>query len=44
MGRIIKALLLLVIFAFIGLVGFAYLADFTPAQDDVTKPVVLNAD
>jgi hypothetical protein len=43
MGRLIKVLLLLLIFGFIGLVGYAYLADFAPAQDDVTKPVVLNA-
>lgn len=44
MGRIIKALVVLVIFAFIGLTGFAYLGDLTPAQDEVKKPVVLNAD
>ena len=44
MGRIIKAGLLLVIFGIIGLTGFAYLADFTPPQADVTKPVVLDAD
>jgi hypothetical protein len=43
MGRVIKALLLLVILGFIGLTGFAYLADFAPTQSDVTKPVVLNA-
>lgn len=43
MGRIIKVLLLLVIFGFIGLVGYAYFADFAPTQADVTKPVVLNA-
>jgi hypothetical protein len=44
MGRIIKLLLLLTIFGFIGLVGYAYLGDLTPDQDDVTKPVVLDAD
>lgn len=44
MGRIIKALVLLVIFGFIGLVGYAYLGDLTPDQGQVTKPVVLNAD
>jgi hypothetical protein len=44
MGRIIKALVLLVIFGFIGLVGFAYLGDLSPMQGEVTKPVVLNAD
>lgn len=44
MGRIIKALVVLVIFAFIGLTGFAYLGDLTPSQGEVKKPVVLNAD
>lgn len=44
MGRIIKALVVLVIFGFIGLTGYAYLADLTPKQSEVTKPVVLNAD
>jgi hypothetical protein len=44
MGRIIKALVLLVIFGFIGLSGYAYLGDLTPEQGEVTKPVVLNAD
>lgn len=44
MGRIIKAVVLLVIFGFIGLVGYAYLGDLAPIQGEVTKPVVLNAD
>jgi hypothetical protein len=44
MGRIIKALVLLVIFALIGLTGYAYLGDLTPVQGEVTKPVVLDAD
>jgi hypothetical protein len=44
MGRIIKALVILVIFGFIGLTGYAYLGDLTPEQGDVTKPVVLDAD
>lgn len=44
MGRIIKLLILLVILGFIGLTGYAYLADLTPPQGEVTKPVVLNAD
>ncbi|WP_309667957.1 hypothetical protein [Tabrizicola sp.] len=43
MGRAIKTLLILVIFGFIGLTGYAYLADLSPAQQEVTKPVVLNA-
>lgn len=44
MGRIIKALLLLVILDFVGLTVYAYLGDLTPVQGEVTKPVVLNAD
>ncbi len=43
MGRIIKALLLLVILGFVGLTVYAYLGDLTPVQGEVTKPVVLNA-
>jgi hypothetical protein len=44
MGRIIKAVLLLVILGFLGLAGYAYLGDLTPVQGEVKKPVVLNAD
>jgi hypothetical protein len=44
MGRIIKALVVLVIFGLIGLTGYAYLGDLTPRQGEVKKPVVLNAD
>lgn len=43
MGRIIKALGVLVVFAFIGLVGYAYLGDLGPVQTEVKKDVVLNA-
>ncbi|KAF0116934.1 MAG: hypothetical protein FD150_24 [Rhodobacteraceae bacterium] len=43
MGRIIKALLLLVILGFLGLVAYAYLGDLTPVQGEVKKSVVLNA-
>ncbi len=44
MGRIIKALFLLALIGFAGVVGYAYLGDLQPAQTEVTKPVVLNAD
>lgn len=44
MGRIIKALFLLAILGFIGLTGYAYLADLTPDQAEVKVPVTLNAD
>ena len=44
MGRIIKSLFLLAILGFIGLTGYAYLADLSPAQGEVKVPVTLNAD
>ena len=44
MGRIIKALFLLAILGFIGLTGFAYLADLSPDQSEVKVPVTLDAD
>ena len=44
MGRIIKALVVLVILGFIALTGYAYLRNLEPQQSEVTKPVVLNAD
>lgn len=43
MGRIIKALLVLAIAAFLALVAYAYLVDLTPEQVPVTKPVELDA-
>jgi hypothetical protein len=42
MGRIIKAVLVLAVLGFIGLTGYAYLADLTPVQAPVSKPVVLD--
>lgn len=44
MGRIIKTLVVLVIFGFLGLTVYAYLGDLTPSQGEVKKPVVLNTD
>ncbi len=44
MGRIFKALLVLAVLGFIGLTGYAYLADLSPAQVEVKVPVTLNAD
>lgn len=43
MGRLIKALLVLAILGFAGLVGYAYLGNLSPDQTEVTKPVVLDA-
>lgn len=44
MGRIIKAIFVLAILGFIGLTGFAYIADLSPDQGEVKVPVTLNAD
>ncbi len=43
-GRIVKLVLVLGLLGFIGLTGYAYLADLAPAQGQVTVPVTLNAD
>jgi predicted small integral membrane protein len=42
MGRILKAVLVLAVAAFLGLVGYAYLGDIAPEQVPVSKPVVLD--
>jgi hypothetical protein len=44
LGRIIKSLLLVVVLALVALVGYAYMGDLDPAQSEMKKPVVLNAD
>ncbi len=41
MARLIKLVIFLVILSFIGLLGFAYLGDLSPAQTDVAEPVTL---
>lgn len=43
MGRIIKAVIVLAIIGFIGLTGFAYLGDLSPATTEVKQPVTLDA-
>ncbi|MDT8855778.1 hypothetical protein RNZ50_12275 [Paracoccaceae bacterium Fryx2] len=43
MGRIIKAALVLGVFGFIALAGYAYLGDLAPQQSVVTQPVLLDA-
>ena len=42
--RRIKLLVVLAILGFMGLTGYAYLADLSPEQQQVTVPVTLNAD
>jgi len=49
MGRIIKAIIYLAVFAFIALAAFAYLGpffgvDFSAPQTEVRQPVVLDAE
>jgi hypothetical protein len=44
MGRVVKLVLVLVVFGFIGLTAYAYLADMSPDQVEITLPVTLNAD
>lgn len=43
MGRLVKVVLALVVLGFIGLAGYAYLGDLSPAQSTITQPVVLDA-
>lgn len=44
MGRIIKALIFLILVGVIGISIYAYVGDLAPEQTEVTVPVVLNAD
>ena len=40
----VKVILVLVVIAFVGLIGYAYLGDLAPTQAEVVKPVTLNVD
>lgn len=42
MFRIFKALVTLILFAFIGLVAYAYLGNLEPDRNDVSQPVEIN--
>ncbi|WP_164738181.1 hypothetical protein [Frigidibacter oleivorans] len=42
MARIFKAVVILAVLGFVGLTGYAYLADLTPATTEMRKPVTLN--
>ncbi|WP_255377914.1 hypothetical protein [Rhodovulum sp. MB263] len=44
MVRLIKALFIIIILLFLGLVGFAYLGDLDPAQQTVTESLTLDVD
>jgi hypothetical protein len=42
MFRIFKALVTFVLFAFLGLVAYAYLGDLSPERNEVSQPVELD--
>lgn len=44
MARILKALITLILFAFLGLVAYAYLGDLSPGKTEISQPVELNVD
>ncbi len=44
MGRLLKALVLLVILGFIALTGYAYLGDLSPVVTEVSQPVTLDVE
>ncbi|KIN65216.1 hypothetical protein Z946_4116 [Sulfitobacter noctilucicola] len=49
MGRLLKALIFLLVVGFVGLVGYAYVgpffgAEFAPAQVEMRQPVTLETD
>ena len=44
MRRLIKFLIFLILFGFVGLIGFAYLGNLTPETNDIQVPVTLDAE
>lgn len=44
MLRVLKALIVFLLFAFLGLVAYAYLGDLSPEQSEVSQPVELDVD
>lgn len=44
LGRLVKLVFLLLLVGAVALVGYAYLADLSPQQEQITLPVTLNAD
>jgi hypothetical protein len=43
MVRLLKLVLVLVVLAFAGLVGYAYLGDLSPEPTETRQPVVIDA-
>lgn len=44
MGRLIKVVLGLAVLGFLGLSGYAYVADLSPVAEEIKLPVTLHAD
>ena len=44
MGRILKLLLVLVVLAVVGLIGYAYLGDLSPDQQLTSRPIVIEVE
>ncbi len=44
MGRLLKALVFLVLLGFIALTGYAYLGDLSPVVTEVSQPVTLDVE
>lgn len=43
MGRLLKLLFFLILIGVLALIGYAYLGDLSPEQNDVSEPVELDA-
>ncbi|MDR6265333.1 hypothetical protein GGE09_002341 [Roseobacter sp. N2S] len=43
MGRIIRFLILVLILAFLGVLGYSFMGDLSAPQSEVTVPVTLDA-
>ncbi|WP_456388963.1 hypothetical protein [Profundibacter sp.] len=44
MGRLLKAIVFLLLLGFIALVGYAYVGDLSPVIIEVNQPVTLDAE
>lgn len=44
MGRLLKLLFILLLLAFIGLLGYAFLGDLSPSQVEVNEAVILDVE
>lgn len=42
MGRLFKAILLLAVIGFVALAGYAYLGDYAPEVQEISRPVSLD--